>query len=262
MEIESDRGLQARMLVTVILVILSVVIFYSYVGIYWFVLFVGISGIFFLYYIYTVESMESSNHPRTQEMQNRLERISKQADIPTPELRIEKYKLPNALTYGIRTSNSTVVITEEMLEMLNKDEIEAVLAHEVAHIKNKDSILMSLLTAPVEASFRLILWSTVIHSYLGIILGFVFGPIATILLLLTILMSGYREFAADRGSVALTGKPDSLVSAIKKLNDTYEDKPDDDFRKKHPKVVKFYGNTMLQPKNEKRINRIQELGEN
>lgn len=257
MNIEPDRGLQLRILITILISVASIFAFYVYVDISWFILFVVISSLSFLYTILDNRRTEDNSHERFMEIHNRLERISGQAGIKTPKLHIEKSRLPNALTYGILPNSSTVVVTEEMLEILDDDEIESVLAHEAAHIKNRDSTIMSILIAPVEAGFRSIIWGFRIHSIIGIALGFIFGPIATILLIMTILMSGYREYAADRGSVAITGNKYSLISAIKKLDKEHSRKPEDDYRQKHSSSVTFYGDTPLQPDSQKRIDRIE-----
>jgi heat shock protein HtpX len=259
MNIEADRGLQLRILITILVSVVSMTVFYLYVHIFWFILFVVVSGASFLYTIIANRKSEHNYHERFTHIQNRLERISGQAGIQTPELYIEKSSVPNALTYGILPNSSKVIITERMLKILDDDELDSVLAHEVAHIRNKDSVIMSILIAPVEAGFRSIIWAVKIHGILGVVLGFVFGPIATVLLIQTILMSGYREYAADRGSVAITGNKHSLISAIKKLDEEHSEKPEDDYRQRHSSSVTFYGDTPLQPDSKKRIDRIEKI---
>lgn len=169
--------------------------------------------------------IEKSDNPRFYDI---VEKVSRQADIPMPRVGIMPTDVPNAFATGKDENHAVVVATSGILQMLNDDELEAVIGHEISHITHKD-ILISSIAATIAT----------LISYIGnmIIFSEFFGGIdernsnsGIILLIAAILIpvgamfvqlgiSRDREAYADEGSVRLIKKPDELISSLKKISD-------------------------------------------
>jgi heat shock protein HtpX len=159
-----------------------------------------------------------------------VERLAGLAGIGVPKVAIAATPAPNAMAVGLSERDSTIVVTEGLLDALDDGELEAVLAHEVAHLANRDAAVMTVVSAPRvlgevvvgESSTNLgLLW--IVGWPLGLIpLGIGTG--------LTHTVSRYREFSADRGSAILTGKPEQLMSALVKLSRSVASIPHQDLR--------------------------------
>jgi heat shock protein HtpX len=137
-----------------------------------------------------------------------------------PRLAVVETETPNAFTVGIAPTKAVVAVTRGLIRILEDRELEAVLAHELAHIANRDA---SVLTA---VAFPRALGQTLIadESVAGALLWFVWPlglPLWALGTLLTLTVSRYREYAADRGSALLTGAPEQLMSALQKLSDRH-----------------------------------------
>jgi heat shock protein HtpX len=122
-----------------------------------------------------------------------------------------------------------VVLTRSLRELLSPEELEAVLAHELAHIANRDAFVMTVATVPGAVGAEL----TYSQGYGGYVWFFLW-PIGALLLgwstLLTGALSRYRELVADRGSALLTGTPERLMSALQKLSAGISRIPSEDLR--------------------------------
>lgn len=145
-----------------------------------------------------------------------LARLAALADIPTPELSLVDSSTPNAFTVGTRRRRSTIAVTSSLLEVLDHDELEAVLGHELSHIANRDAGVMTFASVPR------ILGETLIGEPGPVFLIWMFIwwigiPIWALGSLLTVTLSRYREYTADRGAALLTGRPATLMSALEKL---------------------------------------------
>ena len=169
--------------------------------------------------------IEKSDNPRFYDI---VEKVSRQAGIPIPRVGIMPTDVPNAFATGKDENHAVVVATSGILQMLNDDELEAVIGHEISHITHKD-ILISSIAATIAT----------LISYIGnvIIFSEFFGGIdernsnsGIILLIAAILIpvgamfvqlgiSRDREAYADEGSVRLIKKPDELISSLKKISD-------------------------------------------
>jgi heat shock protein HtpX len=153
-------------------------------------------------------------------LQRPLERLAGLADVPVPRLAVVDTKTPNAFTVGITPGRTVVAVTEGLGQALNDRELEAVLAHELTHIANRDASVMTIVAFP----------RTIAHALLGddrfglavLFLVWPLGlPLWVLGTLLTLTISRYREYAADRGSALLTGTPEHLMSALQKLSDRH-----------------------------------------
>jgi len=198
----------------------------------------------------------------------RLERRAQQVGLPTPRLAISPSEVPNAFATGRSQSSATVVVTEGLLDALDDEELDAVLAHELAHVKNRDVAVMSL--AYLLPSFTYVvatgayamlggLWNVIGHFHhgdaddarplLALIVLFVVSAVLTILIstlfwvgsfLLFRLLSRYRERAADRGAARITGDPLALASALRTIDGEMEALPDRDLRELDGGVEALY----------------------
>ena len=150
--------------------------------------------------------------------------------IPTDE--------PNAVTAGTG-GRSVVCVTLGLLKRLDEDELEAVLAHEVAHLKNGDTAVMTVAGFPATLAVAMLSLSARSFGWKAFVLGYLFVPVYVALVAApllvaslpgTVVLSRYREYAADRGAVALTGNPVALARALGELHGTTTDPPERDLR--------------------------------
>jgi heat shock protein HtpX len=149
-----------------------------------------------------------------------VERLAALAGISPPRLASVDSSEANAFAVGTRRHDSVVVTTRGLRERLSASELNAVLAHEVSHIANGDTSLMTAVTVPKTVGLLLVTGG---ESGAGYFLWLFMWPLGLPLFgigsLLSLTMSRYREFAADRGSALLTGEPEQLMSALTKLAD-------------------------------------------
>jgi heat shock protein HtpX len=166
-----------------------------------------------------------------------IERLCIQADLPKPKVAIADTPMPNAFAIGRSQKTATVCATTGLINALEPHELEAVMAHELTHVKNRDVLIMTI------ASFFAALASFIVQF------GFFFGggesdddgPSWALVLLvsfvvyilsffLMLALSRYREFGADRGSALITGRPSALSSALLKIEGTMQRVPQQDLR--------------------------------
>jgi heat shock protein HtpX len=123
-------------------------------------------------------------------------------------------RAPNALAVGLRPKHATVALTTELVRRLDRKELEAVVAHELAHLGNRDGVVMTFVSGPC------ILGAVMRDDggSRGWVFFYVFyWPVYVLGLLLMWAMSRYREYTADRGSALITGAPEQLMSALQKI---------------------------------------------
>ncbi len=174
----------------------------------------------------------SSNRVRlvTEAEEPRLYRIvrnvSQMANIPMPEVGITEHYMPNAFATGRGPKDAAVVATRGLMDMLNDEELEGVMAHEIAHVKNRDIFVMSVasaVSAIIAFMARMALYSTMFRGgndrnplmLVVAVVGYITLPFAALLVQLGI--SRNREFLADESAARLTKKPDALANALIKI---------------------------------------------
>jgi heat shock protein HtpX len=173
------------------------------------------------------------------ELHGIIDRLCVQADLPKPRVCVMETPMPNAMALGRSQKSATVCATRGILDMLSPAELEGVMAHELTHVINRDVMVMTL------ASFFASLASLIVQfafffggGYGGeeeerdimlVILVSVIVYVVSFVLLRA--LSRYREFAADRGSAVLTGRPSALASALIKISGTIEAQPTQDLRR-------------------------------
>lgn len=158
-----------------------------------------------------------------------VEKLAQSAGIPKPRIYIVPSPSPNAFATGRNPSHSAVAVTEGILRLLSREELEGVLAHEIAHIKNRDT-LISTISATIAGAIMFLAymarWAVVFGGMGGrdndrrsgalfyLLIG-VLAPIAAMLIQFAI--SRAREFEADATGARIAGNPYGLASALRKL---------------------------------------------
>ncbi len=142
--------------------------------------------------------------------------------MPMPDLYVIDSDQPNAFATGRNPKNSAVAVTTGIMKVLNRDELEGVLAHELSHIKNRDILVSSIaamLAAAISFMSRMAFWGGGQRNRgtnpIIILLAFVAAPIASIIIRMAI--SRTREFGADKTGSAISGNPLALATALEKI---------------------------------------------
>jgi heat shock protein HtpX len=247
-----DGGLQARMLMTMFLLGLVYVVF---VGVLFAVGaaagFIVVIALFMLAMQFfasdkialaTLGAKEVTPEEQP-ELHGIVERLCVQADLPKPRVCVMQTSMPNAFAMGRSQKKATVCATTGILGMLDTHELEGVMAHELTHVINRDVMVMTMASffatlAALIAQFALFFGGGFGGGYgrsneeeediMLVLLVSVLVYAISFLLLQA--LSRYREFAADRGSAVLTGRPSALASALIKISGTMERIPSQDMR--------------------------------
>ena len=172
-----------------------------------------------------------------------VESLCQKANIPKPKVGVMTSDVANAFATGKGPRSSVVVVSSGILKILDKDELEGVLSHELTHIRNRDVTIITL-----ASLFSTIAWFLMQSSMFSTMWGggyggrqqqggsaFVILIVAGIVWFLSFLIiraiSRYREFAADRGGAYLTGKPMNLSRALMKISGEIKVAPTQELRK-------------------------------
>jgi len=151
-----------------------------------------------------------------------VDRLRQRAGLPMPTLAIAPHAQPNAFATGRNPQNAVVAVTEGILQLVSREELEGVLAHELAHIKNHDMLLQTFTATLAGAISNLAQFGLFFGGrddedsspVAGIAMA-ILAPIAAMLIQFAI--SRQREFKADAVGAAISGRPRSLASALRKL---------------------------------------------
>ncbi|WP_321505356.1 zinc metalloprotease HtpX [uncultured Methanoregula sp.] len=236
MEWKRDWGLTARVLLTGFLLFLLYLVFMTILWVFfgnvWLIVLLAVGMGLFQYFFSDkmvlwstgARVIEPDEYP---ELHRTVEKLCKEADLPLPRIAIMQSPVPNAFATGRSPKHAVVACTDSIMRLLNKDELEAVLAHELSHVKNRDILTMTL------ASFIAMIASMIMQSFFFSALfggnnrenggGWIIVWIVSIIVyaistLLILALSRYREFAADRGSALITRNPRALISALNKIS--------------------------------------------
>jgi len=232
----ADRGLQARMVlaavVTPLLVIAAVVatvlVMPHKVAIY-----LLIAGAFGVILAIRAAMAQASTSPvsveRAPELHAVTERLCTAASLPKPDIYLESERQPNSWVVARPRRRAELHVTTGLVDLLEPAELDAVIAHELAHLANRDAMVMTVVSGPgaalQEGGTRLMSF----HFWLapGAILAIAIGWVSR---LGTNALSRYRELAADAGGAALTGHPGALASALRKASGCLDQIPTRDLR--------------------------------
>jgi heat shock protein HtpX len=142
-------------------------------------------------------------------------RVAAQADLPSPRVAMVQSWSPNAFSVGLTEERAVVAFTTELLRRdLTVGELEAVVAHELAHVANRDGVVMTFVSAPALLGSKL--WHEDDWRAKAFFV-LLYWPFFFVGLLAMWALSRYREYVADRGAALITGAPENLMSALVKL---------------------------------------------
>ncbi len=246
---ERDLGLQGRMLFTMFLLAIVYLFFLAILTHYgappiFMLLFVGFfMGIQYFYsdkmVLWTTGAhiVSESEAPQLHGMITRLCAI---ADLPKPQVAIVRTEVPNAFATGRSPNKAVVAVTTGILNKLSPAELEAVLAHELSHVKNRDMAVLTIASFISTVAFYFMRYGLYFGNMGGdrrkdggsfVLVWLVSIAVWVVSFLLIRALSRYREFAADRGSAIITGQPSALASALMKISGLMDRVPGEDLRK-------------------------------
>ncbi|EMA52771.1 heat shock protein HtpX [Halococcus salifodinae DSM 8989] len=170
-----------------------------------------------------------------------VNRVARQADLPVPTVLVAETTAPRAFTTGYTRDGATLVVSTGLLDVLDGDELSAVVAHELAHVKNRDVAVMMAMALPLVVAQTLMDWassgwedpnheSSSVGGIVGAVTFAVAGLFWVVGRVMFRLLSRHRELAADRGAVAIAGSPAALASALSTLDEAATGIPTTDAR--------------------------------
>jgi len=179
---------------------------------------------------YRAKTVTQAEQPR---LYNIVNKVCLKADLPMPKIAIVATQTPNAFATGRNKNRAVVAATEGILSLLSDDELEGVLAHEMAHVKDKDILLMSVaatIAGAISFAARMAWWSSLGSrrnngNALLLLLVAITAPIAALLLRLAISRS--REYKADKEGALMIQRPLALARALEKLEEGNRRRPMD-----------------------------------
>jgi heat shock protein HtpX len=175
---------------------------------------------------YRAKQVTEQEHPRLYRI---VRQTAQAAGLPMPKVYVVPNPTPNAFATGRNPQHAAVAATQGILDLLDDDELEAVMAHELGHVKNRD-ILVSTIAATIAGAISYIAYMAHWMPFMGggddddrggnifvLLLVAILAPIAAMLIQMAI--SRQREYGADRSGSQISHKPRSLASALAKLHD-------------------------------------------
>lgn len=233
----ADRGLQLRMVVTAVLTPLVVLACLAAIAVLLplkVAIGAGAALVFGIGAIVVERAQRPAATPLTvaeaPQLHALTERLCALADLPKPEIVREAEPEPNSWIVGVRRGCSRLHVTDGLLELLAPDELEAVVAHELAHVAHRDAAVMTAVGGPGEAlahGGQLGRFGGFFPLQAGAILAALVGLLSTVG---SRSLARHRELAADRGAVALTGRPAALASALTRITGRLALIPTEDLR--------------------------------
>jgi heat shock protein HtpX len=247
-----DFGLSSRMFLTMFTLGLLYVVFFVVllnvlnVGIFAVILIIGVLA-FVQYYTSDKIALLASGAKVVEpdeapELHAMVERLAAMADLPKPRVAIIPTEVPNAFATGRNQKRAVVAVTQGLWNRLEPQEIEGVLAHELTHVANRDVAVMTIASffSMVAATLaRFGLWGGMFSggdrdrssgTPVWLILFAVSLLTYVVSWVLIMMISRYREYAADRGSALITGAPEHLMSALQKIASRMTQIPQQDLR--------------------------------
>ena len=285
-----DTGLTARMILSFAILALLYLVFLSalvYVG-FDFVTITVIASIMILAQWYFSDKIvlwssgaKKVTREQFPELHDIIERVIARNSLPKPKIAVINTNMPNAFATGKSSQSSVVVVTTGLMDLLDTEELEGVLAHELTHIRNRDVLVLTLVSL-----FSTVAWYLMQFGFYGgmgygygggrdrnnnggaLIIVIVVAMLTWVISFLIIrAISRYREFAADRGSAQMTGKPVKLANALMKISGGMRQVPTKDLRQVEGLNAFFIvpalsGSTignLTHPPVEKRIQKLMEM---
>ena len=232
---KGDSGLRARMVLSFVILGILYVIFLSilhYLGVGYIPLAI-IASVMILAQWYLSDKIvlwssgakiiSREEHPKLHEI---VERLSTNNGLPKPKVAMVNSNVPNAFATGKSPKSSLVAVTAGLLDLLDDDELEAVIGHELTHVRSRDVLVLTLASV-----FSTVAWYLVQFGFYGGLQtrnrnsagsGAIVLVVAVVTWVVSFLIiraiSRYREYSADRGGAIMTGKPDKLATALLKIS--------------------------------------------
>lgn len=281
MKLEKDLNLQIRMMVVMVLLATVTLGFGAIIGLYFQNLVftvISVAMLSVLQFVYGhkialrsfgAKVVTEEEYP---ELHSQVTRLSQQADMKKPTVAVADTRMLNAFATGRSTSTATVCVTTGLMDKLDSDELESVIAHELAHIKNKDMIVMTAAGTIAAITGLIVRWGFLFNGnnrngtpMIVAVIVALFTYIISFLLMRA--LSRYREFIADKGAVAITGDPLSLSNALRKIDGSMSQVPKEDLRNAEninafmisPVKGKFSNLISTHPSTEKRVSRLEDM---
>ncbi len=232
---KGDSGLRVRMVLSFGILVILYIIFLSilhYLGVGYIPLAI-IAAVMILAQWYFSDKIvlwssgakiiSREEYPKLHEI---VERLSTNNGLPKPKVAMVNSNVPNAFATGKSPKSSLVAVTTGLLELLDDDELEAVIGHELTHVRSRDVLVLTLASV-----FSTVAWYLIQFGFYGglqtrnrnsagsgviVLLVAVVTWVVSFLIIRAI--SRYREYSADRGGAIMTGKPDKLATALLKIS--------------------------------------------
>jgi len=232
---KEDSGLRARMGLSFVILGILYVVFLSllnYLGVGYIPLAMIASVMILAQWFFSdkivlwssgARIVSREEYPRLHEI---VERLSTNNGLPKPKVAMVNSRVPNAFATGKSPKSSLVAVTTGLLDLLDDDELEAVLGHELTHVRSRDVLVLTL-----ASIFSTVAWYLMQFGFYGGLQarnrnsagsGVIVLVVAIVTWIVSFLMiraiSRYREYSADRGGAIMTGKPDKLATALLKIS--------------------------------------------
>jgi len=245
-----DTGLQARMFLVMGLLAALYLAFMAalwYAGVNFFMIVLIAGGMLFVQYYFSDKLVLASMGARevrpdeAPELHAMVARLAQQMDLPMPKVAIVHTDLPNAFATGRNPRNAVVCVTTGIMNRLDYGELEAVLGHELSHVKNRDVQVITIASFFATVASFIMQWGLWLgmggrdredrgaNAFVLVYLASVLTWIISFFLIRA--LSRYRELAADRGAAIITGAPSQLASALIKISHGMARIPDQDLRR-------------------------------
>ncbi len=173
--------------------------------------------------MYHAREVSSDQYP---ELYGMVQALSERAGLPMPRVCVVDSPMANAFATGRDPRHAALAVTTGILKLLDRNELEGVIAHELTHVKNRDTLIGAMaaaLAGVITYMANIAQWGLIFGgqdddagNVLGALATIILAPIAAMLIQLAI--SRGREFSADRGGAEISGKPLALASALAKLD--------------------------------------------
>jgi heat shock protein HtpX len=242
-----DTGLQARMLITLLLlgaIYVGFVVILLTAGVGATAMFLIVGGLalaqLFLSDKIALSAMGAREVSPEQApgLHAMIERLCIQADLPKPKVAVADIPVPNAFALGRSQKKATVCATTGIMNTLSPAELEGVMAHELSHVKNRDVLIMTIASFFASVAAMITQFGFFFGGGMGdddegpgfLVVLLVSLAVYVISFFLMLALSRYREFSADRGAALVTGRPSALSSALLKISGQMERVPQKDLR--------------------------------
>jgi heat shock protein HtpX len=179
--------------------------------------------------MYGAREVSEADAPRLYGM---VKNLAQEANMPMPKVNIIPSPSPNAFATGRDPAHAAVAVTQGALDLLTYEELSGVMAHELTHVKNRDSLVMVIaatITAAIMFVSRFALWfgggsrRDNPLGLIGLLLMVILAPLAAMLIQMAI--SRTREYGADRGGAVFSHHPEALASALQKISGVSQVRP-------------------------------------